>query len=505
MRSKHGSTWRIAASELVGLGQGNSGSEKGCASSCTPLNVGRRVSSIRGLVCALSVVMTTTTCFSHASWEEATPELRSRNVLSDATGWPPKTGVLGSRSDALALGRFLQTNGGSCVRAVAVYERIALESDVAGLTARMYRATCLREWGRFDEACRDLTDIVQAANDAPRLRIPALYLAGQCADDLGRIDSALFYWVDLATNFPDSPYAAAAQRMIGVEQGAPRTGLWRYAGELRVRVERLVWRVLGVRRSDRILLRSVAERLFLGIALLALVFIAAFAVRRRLGPREGTVAASHELPWFTGFWPSFGTLVAIFVLARGLEAAAILCSDPRESVLSRWYSLASIVAGPGLAGLLLIFCPSFLVGRPRGAGLARLGAVAFATVAVVALAVVLAPELVQASSNGAVPNVFVPIATQGVFVLSLIAVGEELIYRGLLQGALSASIGEVASVLMTSIVFALAHGGGMPRTTIAFVFSLFAGSLMVRYRTLLVPVGFHWLYNVVIFGLAVAR
>lgn len=87
--------------------------------------------------------------------------------------------------------------------------------------------------------------------------------------------------------------------------------------------------------------------------------------------------------------------------------------------------------------------------------------------------------------------------------LFLVGPGEELLFRGVVQGTLRRSFGPVGAVVLAAAIFASVHylaltgGAGARLTTIAILFlpSLVFGAAYERTNNLLVPILIHGLYN----------
>lgn len=83
-------------------------------------------------------------------------------------------------------------------------------------------------------------------------------------------------------------------------------------------------------------------------------------------------------------------------------------------------------------------------------------------------------------------------------VISLLAgVGEELLFRGVLQAVLSNWLGATAAVGVTSVVFGLAHLITPLYGVLAAVVSVYLGWLFLQYENLLVPMVTHAMYDFV--------
>jgi len=93
------------------------------------------------------------------------------------------------------------------------------------------------------------------------------------------------------------------------------------------------------------------------------------------------------------------------------------------------------------------------------------------------------------------------------FSFLLIGPGEELLFRGIVQGTLREAFGPVAGVTIASAIFAAVHylalsGGASARlTTVAVLFlpSLVFGAAYERTRNLVVPALIHGAYNATLF------
>ncbi len=83
-------------------------------------------------------------------------------------------------------------------------------------------------------------------------------------------------------------------------------------------------------------------------------------------------------------------------------------------------------------------------------------------------------------------------------IVSLLAgVGEELLFRGVLQAWLSAPIGPVAAVLLASALFGMAHWITKTYALLAILIGVYLGWLFLHFDNLLVPIVAHGLYDFV--------
>jgi hypothetical protein len=94
----------------------------------------------------------------------------------------------------------------------------------------------------------------------------------------------------------------------------------------------------------------------------------------------------------------------------------------------------------------------------------------------------------------------------------VIGPGEELLFRGVVQGRLRESFGPVAGVTLASAVFAAVHyvaltggtGGRLVTVTVLFLPSLVFGAVYEYTDNLVVPVLVHGAYNATLFAIAYA-
>ncbi len=81
----------------------------------------------------------------------------------------------------------------------------------------------------------------------------------------------------------------------------------------------------------------------------------------------------------------------------------------------------------------------------------------------------------------------------------VVACGEECLYRGFIQRRLGRVFGRHIGVVLAAAVFAFAGHPWAPwvyNLAYRLPFGLLAGALYVRSRSLLVPIGAHWAFNV---------
>jgi membrane protease YdiL (CAAX protease family) len=88
---------------------------------------------------------------------------------------------------------------------------------------------------------------------------------------------------------------------------------------------------------------------------------------------------------------------------------------------------------------------------------------------------------------------------QFALIAALAGFGEELLFRGLFQLGLSIVLDVWLAVLLTSLLFGLAHAATPTYCFLAFVISLYLGWLFVLTGNLLVPIAIHALYDFCVF------
>ena len=80
--------------------------------------------------------------------------------------------------------------------------------------------------------------------------------------------------------------------------------------------------------------------------------------------------------------------------------------------------------------------------------------------------------------------------------ISLMAgVGEELLFRGVIQAGLSGPLGPIAALLLASLLFALAHAVTIGYFGVTFLIGLYLGWLYQATGNLLVPILVHFFYD----------
>ena len=84
-------------------------------------------------------------------------------------------------------------------------------------------------------------------------------------------------------------------------------------------------------------------------------------------------------------------------------------------------------------------------------------------------------------------------------VAALAGFGEELLFRGLIQMSCAAMFDVWIAILLTSLIFGLAHAVTWTYCILAFLISLYLGFLFVHTGNLFVPIAIHGLYDFFVF------
>ena len=84
-------------------------------------------------------------------------------------------------------------------------------------------------------------------------------------------------------------------------------------------------------------------------------------------------------------------------------------------------------------------------------------------------------------------------------IAALAGIGEELFFRGMLQQGLAFFVDVWLAVLISSLIFGLAHAATPTYFFLAFIISLYLGFLFVHTDNLLVPIAVHALYDFAVF------
>lgn len=86
-------------------------------------------------------------------------------------------------------------------------------------------------------------------------------------------------------------------------------------------------------------------------------------------------------------------------------------------------------------------------------------------------------------------------------VISLLAgIGEEALFRGVIQGSMVAPLGWFGALSVASLIFGLAHAVNRSYTLIASVVGFYLGALYLVSQNLLVPIACHAVYDTLALG-----
>lgn len=171
--------------------------------------------------------------------------------------------------------------------------------------------------------------------------------------------------------------------------------------------------------------------------------------------------------------PGFITKLAI-VFEGGLVVIAVLLSLLLELPLLDWVRPRASMIGWGILLTTPLLLGLWMSKRSRWRPLANLFAEIEETV---------------------VP-LFATTSTAGLAVISTLAgIGEEALFRGVMQSVLTGSLGTVVALLVTSTVFGLVHYVTRTYAVMAGAIGLYLGVLALTFDTLVVPMIVHALYD----------
>ena len=101
---------------------------------------------------------------------------------------------------------------------------------------------------------------------------------------------------------------------------------------------------------------------------------------------------------------------------------------------------------------------------------------------------------------------FAGASSGALLLISILAgIGEESLFRGVLQGALAGPIGPWGALLLVSVLFGLVHFVTATYAVLAGLIGLYLGWLFLRTGNLLVPIVVHALYDFVALSILVQR
>jgi membrane protease YdiL (CAAX protease family) len=192
-------------------------------------------------------------------------------------------------------------------------------------------------------------------------------------------------------------------------------------------------------------------------------------------PQHRWLPFAVALAWFVsasasarlGLWPTLGgTAIALGILGLALEGASLR-------------SLLTLRPRPLLAGLLV------------GVGMTLL------TYPLYRLLPLLAPEMARDTVR-----LYVRLGPLSLSSLVLVpaVVGEEIVWRGVVQGALVRRFGTPTAILLGAVVYAVAQSpvGSPVLVLAALVCALAWGTLAARTNTLIAPIVAHLLWSEVV-------
>ena len=200
--------------------------------------------------------------------------------------------------------------------------------------------------------------------------------------------------------------------------------------------------------------------------------------------------------------------VAVAIAWGGADAPVSIagdCANPLAPVaVWRLVEMTAVVAAlAALLGLRTFARPAVVpFERPSGA---LVGALLALTVAVAVGALVIGPLAAQAFFGRfeleLAPLALVPAVVFG----TTNAIAEEFAYRGVLRGGLVSALRSRRANVAQAAIFALAHtgpdfvGSPLPVLALMFVGAFIAGEVVVRTRSLLVPIALHAAFDLPIF------
>ncbi|MBQ1707675.1 MAG: CPBP family intramembrane metalloprotease [Bacteroidales bacterium] len=212
-------------------------------------------------------------------------------------------------------------------------------------------------------------------------------------------------------------------------------------------------------------------------------------------------------------WKWVLLLLASFILALLMYAFSQLAADSVQPALLKWF--VSIIVSVVMVALYAVFVPWFekqpakdiplrKIPADTGKGLA-VGAVFMLAVTLVMMLFGLY-RIIAVHADDPLPLV------TAFFLFLYVAVGEEILFRGVLFRWIDEKWGFVAALVVSSLLFGFMHYGQPGATwwsslAIAIEAGLLLGAAYKYSGTLWLPIGIHWAWNFVqgnIFGFEVS-
>lgn len=233
-----------------------------------------------------------------------------------------------------------------------------------------------------------------------------------------------------------------------------------------------------------------------------------------LGPPGGTIdARAVAVRGAQAFLAVFAGVVAVSAVVPAFEWAALALGFEADSAATAVFGTVGNAAGFAAAALVFLLYAGDLdvlrVRRPtvRDAAVAVGGAVGLVVVGYGILFAFSAAGL-SPSTNEALTNPPVYFLTMIPLSFLTVAVGEELLFRGVVQGELRRAVGPAGAVAGASLLFGLLHyvaGTGTPAEKLVYVavaatLGIGLGALYEYTDTLVVPILVHGAYNAVQFA-----
>ena len=233
----------------------------------------------------------------------------------------------------------------------------------------------------------------------------------------------------------------------------------------------------------------------------------------RLGPSEGDVEPrALAVRGGQAVLSVAASLVAAAALVPAFESVALAVGFADGSAATAVFATVGNAAGFGVAGVVFLLYAGDLdllrarVPTRRDAAVAAAGAAALILAGYGIIAAFSAAGLAP-STNRALENPPAYFLAMVPLSFLTVAVGEELLFRGVVQGELRRAVGPAGAVAGASLLFGLLHyvaGAGTPTQRLVYVavaamLGVVLGALYEYTGNLVVPVVVHGAYNAVQF------